>query len=74
VEILLGVQTHTDWHFHPLHVQLRQQFWDTFYGESGHISELDKRSIEIARLMGLFQTHGFEQNVASGVYLGKLML
>jgi hypothetical protein len=74
VEILLGIQTHNDWHFHPSHVALRQQFWDVFNSEIGHISELDSRSIEIARLMGLLQTHGFEQNGMSGVYLQKLVL
>lgn len=74
VEILLGIQTNKDWHFHPSHVQLRQHFWNTFNDEIGQISELDKRSIEIARLMGLLQTHGFEHNGMSGVYLEKLIL
>ena len=74
VEILLGIQTHKDWHFHPSHVSLRQQFWDTFNSKIGQVSELDKRSIEIARLMGLLQMHGFEQNGMSGVYLKKLIL
>lgn len=74
VEILLGIQTHNDWHFHPSHVDLRQQFWNTLYSDIGQVSELDKRSIEVARLMGLLRTHGFEQNGMSGVYLEKLIL
>ncbi|KID60224.1 Protein kinase-like domain protein, partial [Metarhizium hybridum] len=73
VEILLGIQTHKDWHFHPSHVKLRQKFWDVFNSEIGQVSEMNKRSIEIARLMGLLQTHGFEQNGTSGVYLKKLI-
>lgn len=73
VEILLGIQTHKDWHFHPSHVKLRQKFWDVFNSEIGQVSEMNKRSIEIARLMGLLQTHGFEQNGMSGVYLKKLI-
>ncbi|OAA37000.1 Protein kinase-like domain protein [Metarhizium rileyi] len=73
VEILFGIQTHKDWHFHPSHVKLRQKFWDVFHSEIGQISEMNKRSIEIARLMGLLQTHGFEQNGMSGVYLKKLI-
>lgn len=74
VEILLGIQTHKDWYFHPSHVELRQQFWDRFYCNIGQVSELDKRSIEIARLMGLLRMHGFEPNGMSGVYLERLVL
>jgi hypothetical protein len=54
---------------------LRQQFWDTFDGEVGEISDLDRRSMEVARLMGLLRTHGNEwKNAMSGVYLEKLLL
>jgi hypothetical protein len=74
VEILLGIQTNKDWHFHPSHVDLRQRFWDTFNNEIGQVSELDKRSMEVARLMGLLRTHGFEENGMSGVYLERLIL
>jgi hypothetical protein len=28
LEIVLGIQTKTDWYFHPSHVRLRQQFWN----------------------------------------------
>lgn len=72
VETLLGVQTNSDWHFHPSHVELRQLFWDTLCNEVGQVSDLDKETIDIARLMGLFQTHGFEENGRPGVYLEKL--
>jgi hypothetical protein len=75
LEIILGIQTNTDWYFHPSHIRLRQQFWDTFDGEIGEISELDRRSMEIARLMGLLRTHGSEwKDATSGVYLEKLLL
>jgi hypothetical protein len=75
LEIVLGIQTSTEWHFHPSHVRLRQQFWDTFDSEIGAISVLDRRSIEVARLMGLLRTHGIEwKNDMSGVYLEKLLL
>ncbi|KAI0889306.1 uncharacterized protein GGS22DRAFT_196900 [Annulohypoxylon maeteangense] len=72
-EILLGIQTYTDWHFHPSHVDMRQLFWDTFYNEIGEVSELDRRSIEVARLMGLLERNGFEENGNSGVYLERLI-
>jgi hypothetical protein len=74
VEIFLGIQTDTDWHFHPSHGELRQLFWDTFYGEVGYVSELDKHCIKMARLMSLLEIYGFEQNDMSGVYLEKLIL
>ena len=75
LEILLGIQTSTEWHFHPGHGRLRQQFWDTFYNKIGTISDLDRRSIEVARLMGLLRTHGIEWKTdMSGVYLKKLLL
>jgi len=75
LEIVLGSQTNTNWHFHPSHIRLRQQFWDTFDGEVGEISDLDRRSMEVARLMGLLRTHGNEwKNAMSGVYLEKLLL
>jgi len=75
LEIVLGIQTNTDWHLHPFHVRLRQQFWDTFDSEIGEVSDLDRYSIDIARLMGLLRTHGIEwKNTMSGVYLEKLPL
>jgi hypothetical protein len=75
LEIVLGIQTNTDWHFHPSHIRLRQQFWDTFDGEVGEISDLDRRSMEVARQMGLLRTHGSEwKDAMSGVYLEKLLL
>ncbi|EEQ30019.1 hypothetical protein McanMca71_007960 [Microsporum canis] len=73
LETIIGVQTASSWHFHPSHVSLRQHFWDMFYREIGDISEEDQRSIEIARLFGLFRTHGFEGEKAAA-YLGALCL
>lgn len=75
LEIVLGIQTSTGWYFHPSHVRLRQQFWDTFDHEIGAVSDLDRRSMEVARLMGLLRTHGIEwKDDMSGVYLEKLLL
>ncbi|KAI5920905.1 hypothetical protein F4810DRAFT_702684 [Camillea tinctor] len=62
LETVLGVQTSSCWHFHPLHNTLRAQFWEEFYGDIGHVSDEDRRAIEIARMFGLFQTHGFEEH------------
>jgi hypothetical protein len=75
LEIVLGIQTKTDWYFHPSHVRLRQQFWNTFDSEIEEVSDLDKRSMEVARLMGLLRTHGIEwKDAMSGVYLERLIL
>jgi len=74
LETVLGVQTSNSWHFHPNHVKLREHFWDTFYIETGQISEADRRSIEVARLFGLFRTHGFEEGDARIVYLEALCM
>ncbi|KAF4964136.1 hypothetical protein FSARC_7918 [Fusarium sarcochroum] len=67
-EIVFGVQTLKDWHFHPCHLSLRRRFWEAFYKEVGDISEEDKRSIEVARLFGLFRTYGFEENDRATVH------
>ncbi|EKD16421.1 hypothetical protein MBM_05715 [Drepanopeziza brunnea f. sp. 'multigermtubi' MB_m1] len=55
MKIVLGVQTRDKWHFHHNHRLLRELFWKTFYQETGPISDDDRRSIEVARLFGLFQ-------------------
>jgi len=65
LETVLGIQTGTSWHLHHSHVSFREQFWDTFYGETGGFSEADRRSVEIARLFGLFRSHGPEENAAA---------
>jgi hypothetical protein len=74
LETVLGVQTSSCWHFHPNHVELRKHFWDTFYREIGQISADDRRSIEVARLFGLFRTHGFEEGDERIVYLEALCM
>ncbi|KPM39356.1 hypothetical protein AK830_g7208 [Neonectria ditissima] len=74
LETILGVQTRTSWHFHPSHLSLRKRFWETFYREIGNISEEDRHSIQVARLFGLFRTHGFEEKDKSIVYLEALCL
>ncbi|EGC47476.1 conserved hypothetical protein [Histoplasma capsulatum var. duboisii H88] len=74
LETILGVQTASSWHFHPSHVSLRQHFWNAFYREIGDISGEDRHSIEIARLFGLFRTHGFEEGSKAAVYLEELCL
>ncbi|KAI1779168.1 hypothetical protein F4818DRAFT_241234 [Hypoxylon cercidicola] len=75
LEIVLGIQTKTDWYFHPSHVRLRKQFYNVFDSEIGKVSDLDRRSMEVARLMGLLRTHGIEwKDPMSGVYLERLIL
>ncbi|KAF3760059.1 hypothetical protein M406DRAFT_343662 [Cryphonectria parasitica EP155] len=60
LETILGVQTLTSWHFHPNYSSLREYFWETLYRKIGNVSGEDRRSIEVARLFGLFRTYGFE--------------
>lgn len=74
LETILGVQTASSWHFHPNHIELREYFWDTFYGHIGPISADNRRSIEVARLFGLFRTHGFEEGDARIAYLEALCM
>ncbi len=74
MEVVLGIQTRTDWHFHPNHHSLRQLFWKTFYGATGHISKDDQRSIEVARLFGFFREHGREEKEHAVAYLSALCL
>lgn len=75
LEVVLGIQTNSDWYFHPSHVRLRKQFWNTFDSEIGEVSDLDRRSMEVARLMGLLRMHGIEwKSAMSGVYLERLIL
>ncbi|KAK0613030.1 hypothetical protein B0T17DRAFT_511387 [Bombardia bombarda] len=65
LETVLDVQTSSTWHLHPSHLDLREIFWDKFYETTGEISEVDRRSMEIARLFGLFRLHGPEENAAA---------
>ncbi|TAQ84463.1 hypothetical protein B7494_g7212 [Chlorociboria aeruginascens] len=74
LETILGVQTSSSWHFHPNHVELRDYFWDTFYEHTGLISAESRRSIEVARLFGLFRTHGFDEGDARIAYLEALCM
>jgi hypothetical protein len=74
LEVIIGIQTASCWHFHPNHIELREHFWDTFYQEAGQISAADRRSIEVARLFGLFRTHGFEERDARVMYLEALSM
>lgn len=74
LETILSVQTSNCWYFHPHHVELRAHFWDTFYREIGQISAQDRRSIEVARLFGLFRTYGYEEGDARIVYLEALCM
>ncbi|KAF5027338.1 hypothetical protein F66182_539 [Fusarium sp. NRRL 66182] len=74
LETILGIQTRTSWHLHPNHLGLRERFWDIFYREIGNISEEDRRSIQAARLFGLFRAHGFEEKDKAIVYLETLCL
>lgn len=74
MEVALGIQTRTDWHFHPNHHSLRESFWKTFYRVTGHISTDDRRSIEVARLFGFFREYGREEKEHAIAYLSALCL
>jgi hypothetical protein len=74
LETMVGVQTLNCWYFHPHHAELRVHFWDTFYGEVGQISAQDRRSIEVARVFGLFRTYGFGEGEARIKYLEALCM
>ncbi|CAG9957222.1 unnamed protein product [Clonostachys rosea f. rosea IK726] len=47
-------------------------FWDTFCSVTGHISNDDRYPMTIARLLGFFQNHGFEDKEYSIAYLSAL--
>jgi len=74
MEVVLGIQTRTNWYFHPNHHSLREIFWKTFYRVTGHISKDDQRSIEVARLFGFFREYGFEEKEHAIAYLSTLCL
>ncbi|PMD37754.1 hypothetical protein L207DRAFT_556039 [Hyaloscypha variabilis F] len=74
MEVVLGIQTRTNWYFHPNHHSLRKLFWKTFYRVTGYISKDDRRSIEVARLFGLFREHGREEKEHAIAYLSALCL
>ncbi|KAF2175644.1 hypothetical protein K469DRAFT_609951 [Zopfia rhizophila CBS 207.26] len=61
LETILGIQTSSCWLFHPNHDYLRTQFWKTFYGVIGQLSDTDRRAIEVGRIFGLFRTYGFDR-------------
>lgn len=61
LETILGVQTSSCWLFHPSHEHLRTQFWKTFYGVTGKLSDIDRQAIEVGRAFGLFRAHGFDR-------------
>ena len=61
LETFLGVETSSSWLFHPEHGYFRRQFWETFYGVTGYLSDNDWRAIEVGRMLGLFRTYGFDR-------------
>ncbi|KAF4454850.1 Protein kinase-like domain protein [Fusarium austroafricanum] len=72
MEVVLGIQTRAAWHFHHNHQALRKLFWDAFYDVTGNISDDDRHSMDIARLFGLFWTHGYEEKEYAISYLSTL--
>ncbi|KAN0099293.1 hypothetical protein V8E51_013068 [Hyaloscypha variabilis] len=74
MEVVLGIHTRTNWHFHPNHHSLRELFCKIFYRVTGHISKDDRRYIEVARLFGLFREHGREEKEHAIAYLSALCL
>jgi hypothetical protein len=61
LETVLGVETSSLWLYHPNHEYLRNKFWESFYEATGGITADDRRTMEAARLFGLFRTYGFDR-------------
>ncbi|KAK2746848.1 hypothetical protein FQN57_002890 [Myotisia sp. PD_48] len=50
----------TGWRYHPNQQTLRKLFWETFYQAIGNVSQEQKDTFEVARLVGLFLANGFQ--------------
>jgi hypothetical protein len=63
-ETMLGIRKMNEagWDYFPVHGELREQFWATFYRCPGGMSDVQKQRIEVVRLTGLFLGNGFAQD------------
>ncbi|EGX50539.1 hypothetical protein AOL_s00075g175 [Orbilia oligospora ATCC 24927] len=59
VDIALGIQSMNEWHWHPNHVELRKQFWETLSNIVGPLGDDQISTMKIARSVGLFLTFGY---------------
>ena len=63
LETMLGIRkVNVGWCYHLNQQELRELFWGAFYKAMGKVSEEQKETIEVARLVGLFLANGFEWN------------
>lgn len=53
--------------YFPIHNELREQFWNTFYHCLVTVSETQKQCIEVARLTALFLDNGYALDDAGNV-------
>ena len=61
LETMLGKRTMSwGWRYHSNQQELRDLFWETLYQAMGGVSEEQKKLINVAKLVGLFLTNGFE--------------
>lgn len=74
IEVVLGIQTRTNWYFHPNHYSLRELFWKTFYRVTSYISKDDRRLMEVARMFRFFRVYGREEKEYAIAYLSALCL
>ncbi|KAK6513359.1 hypothetical protein TWF281_004988 [Arthrobotrys megalospora] len=63
VDIALGIQSVNEWHWHPAHSELRQQFWETLSNTIGPLTDEQIATIKIGRAVGLFLAFGFCKGV-----------
>ncbi|RMJ03300.1 hypothetical protein CDV36_015174 [Fusarium kuroshium] len=58
-ENVLGYMDSGGWHYYDNRRELEDLFWQTFWGEASHASDVGLELIRAARLAGLFCRYGF---------------
>ncbi|KAK6507263.1 hypothetical protein TWF481_005711 [Arthrobotrys musiformis] len=62
VDIVLAIPSGDKWHWHPDHVALRRQFWETL-SSSILLTNEEVATVKIARVVGLFLAFGYCKGV-----------
>ncbi|KAK6339593.1 hypothetical protein TWF718_008989 [Orbilia javanica] len=79
VDVALGIQSINEWHWHPDHIELRRQFWETLSGAAGPLGDDQVSTAKVARAVGIFLTFGYcngvpvEDDDSRLVYLDALL-
>jgi len=66
LETILGMRKLQGWCYHDNDQELRNLFREAFYDAIGQISPQQMELIELARLLGIFLGHGFEEDDDKG--------